>query len=178
MNNEELINIAISKMSTISDPEHFLGHTLDVVDYAKELLQDIDADYDISLIACYWHDVGRTEIQKGHEQRSGEMLREEMRRLNYSEDMIDKCYNAVIYHKWNAKPITVEGNIVRDSDKLAFLGKRRWDNCEKNNYSLASIVEALPHLRNEYLYFDESRIIYDRDINEVEKRLNKKIKSL
>ncbi len=61
-------------------------------------------------------------------------------------------------------PKTKEGLLVKDADKLAWLGKGRWTSCIKNKQKLDSLVELLPKLRQEILYFDESRKIYDRDI--------------
>lgn len=178
MINEKLINIAVEKMRTITDPEHSLGHTLDVVDYAKEILTVVDANQDVVIIAAYWHDVGRTVKQDGHELMSGILLKEEMIKLKYDSKFIEDCFNAVIYHKWNASPITIEGNIVRDADKLGFLGKRRWENCMNNNYPLDSIISVLPLLRNKYLYFEKSKIIYDRDIIRINKLLEQDYKKL
>lgn len=178
MKNSELINIAVEKMKTIKDPEHSLGHTLDVVDYANELLKYIDANKDVVIIAAYWHDVGRTVKQDGHELMSGILLKEEMNKLGYDNNFIEECFNAVIYHKWNAKPVTLEGNIVRDADKLGFLGRRRWENCLNNNYHLTSIISVLHLLRDTYLFFEESKLIYDRDILKVNEILNNNYKNL
>lgn len=176
-NNNKLIKIAIEKMKTIQDPEHSLGHTLDVVDYANELLKYINARKDVVIIAAYWHDVGRTIKQEGHELMSGILLKEEMTKLGYEEEYIDACFNAVIYHKWNSKPITIEGNVVRDADKLGFLGRRRWENCLLRNYPLTSIIKVLPLVRDNYFYFEESKIIYDRDIIKINEILNRDSKN-
>ena len=61
-----------------NDPLHFRGHTIDVVNYVKELLEEIPANKEICIIAAYWHDVGRTVTDKGHEEESGRILKEEM----------------------------------------------------------------------------------------------------
>ena len=68
-------------------------------------------------------------------------------------------------------PETTEGLIVKDADKLAWIGKGRWESYIKNNQRLDTIVELLPKLRNEILYFEESRKIYDDNIIELIKLL-------
>lgn len=95
------------------------------------------------------------------------MLKEEMLNGNYDMELIDKCYKAIINHKWNMFPETNEGLVIKDADKLAFLGKRRWIECLNHNYKLDSIIELLPNLKEEILYFDESKKIYDRLIIEL-----------
>ena len=61
-------------------------------------------------------------------------------------------------------PETNEGLIIRDADKLDFVGVSRWKNCLDNNQSMEKIIELLPNLREKILYFEESRQIYDKEI--------------
>ena len=167
-----LINKAIDYMSNISDFEHDINHVMDVVDYTYKLLGKVDGvDKDVCIISAYWHDVGRIKINEGHEKLSADMLRDEMVKLKYGELFIDKCCKAIEKHKWNMLPETKEGLIIRDADKLAFLGIRRWKNCIEHNKRLDEIVNLLPKLRNEILYFNESRKLYDESIIELLKLL-------
>ena len=76
-----------------------------------------------------------------------------MEKLGYDESFIDKCYQAVVYHKWNMEPKTLEGKIVKDADKIGFIGLNRWKSCIESNTSLDNIMELLPRLRDEFLYF-------------------------
>ena len=148
--NKSLIDIAIEKTKLCeNDPLHFIGHTIDVVNYVKELLEKIPANKEICIISAYWHDVGRSVTNEGHEEESGRMLKEEMAKLNYSEDMIEQCYSAVVNHKRKSIPPTIEGKIVRDADKIAYIGKNRWKRCvEENPEALDEIIEKyLPILR-------------------------------
>ena len=101
------------------------------------------------------------------------MLKEVMEDYKYDDILIDKCYKAIENHKWNMKPETTEGLIVKDADKLAWIGIGRWESCIQNNQRLDTIVELLPKLRNEILYFDESKRIYDEDIIKLIKLLYK-----
>lgn len=174
---KDLIEIAIKYMSSINDNEHNIMHVMDVVNYTKELINLINGNIDkeVCIIAAYWHDVGRIKLDIGHEKLSAEMLKENMKKLNYELDFIDKCYSTIEKHKWNMTPTTKEGLIVKDADKLSFLGKGRWKECLRDNQKLDSIIELLPILRNEILYFEESRKIYDRDIINLVKMLYSKI---
>lgn len=162
----ELIQKAKEYMRKITDYEHDISHMYDVVNYTKELLNSIelDVDKDVCVISAYWHDVGRIKINEGHEKLSAQMLKEEMINRGYDNKFISKCCLAIENHKWNMQPTTTEGLIVKDADKLAWIGIGRWNSCLKNGQHLNYIIKALPKLKNEILYFNESKNIYDRDI--------------
>ena len=165
--NEVLINKSKEYMSKITDDfEHNQEHIKDVIGFLIQIMNNINEEFNptVCIIAAYWHDVARTVMGDGHEQESSEMLKHEMQQLGYNSDLILQCYQAVLYHKWNMQPKTIEGKIVRDADKLAWIGTLRWKECLNNNQSLEAIVELLPKLRNEILHFDISREIYDNQI--------------
>ncbi len=86
-----------------------------------------------------------------------------------------KCYKAIESHKWNMTPKSIEGLIVKDADKLAWLGSRRWESCLNNEQDLDTIMELLPKLKDSILYFNESKNIYDRDIINLVNILYKRI---
>ena len=165
-NHSKLIETAKKHMKSITDFEHNINHMNDVVLYTKELLNSIklEVNADICFISAYWHDVGRIKVDEGHEKLSAEMLKEEMKKLEYDYELINKCYKEIENHKWNMKPQTAEGIVLKDADKLAWLGVGRWIDCLNNNQNLDSIISLLPKLRDEILYFNESKKIYDRDI--------------
>lgn len=165
--NKRLIDVAIEKTKLCeNDPLHFIGHTIDVVNYVKELLEEITANKEICIIAAYWHDVGRSVKDIGHEEESGKILKEEMKRLGYNNEMINACYYAVVNHKRSSNPETIEGKIVRDADKIAYIGKNRWERCIKENpESLKEIIDIyLPILRNDLLRLECSKKLFDRDM--------------
>ena len=143
----------------------------------KELLNSIilDADAEVCIITAYWHDVGRTKIQEGHEKMSVHMLVETMRKMNYDEEFIKRCSDSIEFHKWNMTPKTIEGLVVKDADKIAWLGSGRWKSCINKRQRIDSIVELLPKLRNEILHFDYSKKLYDEEIINVLKILYSEI---
>ena len=161
-----LINKAIDYMKKIEDKEHDINHMQDVVNYTKILLNNVklNINYDVCIISAYWHDVGRFFTNEGHEKLSAELLKKEMLNMNYSLELIDMCFKAIEKHKWNMKPETLEGLIIKDADKLDFIGVPRWKNCIDNNQNINSIIQLLPDLREKYLYFEESKKIYDQEI--------------
>lgn len=166
--NKKLIDSAIEQTKKCdNDPLHFIGHTIDVVNYVKELLEKIPANKEICIISAYWHDVGRSIIDKGHEEESGRMLKKEMSKLGYENKMIEECYSAVINHKRDSIPPTIEGKIVRDADKIAYIGKNRWKRCmEENPEALDEIITVyLPILRDKILRLEYSKELLDRDMN-------------
>ncbi len=61
-----LIEKAVAVMKQVDDPKHSLSHVLQVVDYTKEILEKVNANEEVCVIAAYWHDVGRIEQEKGH----------------------------------------------------------------------------------------------------------------
>ncbi len=163
---DKLITKAKEYMSTITDYEHDINHMYDVVNYTKELINTIklDVNKEVCIISAYWHDVGRTNKKEGHEKLSAEMLKAQMIELGYDSQLINECYVAIENHKWNMIPKTTEGLIVKDADKLAWIGTGRWKSCFRNKQNLDDIIKLLPRLKQEILYFNESKNIYDRDI--------------
>ena len=164
-------------MIDIKDNEHNINHMKDVVNYTKELLELINENIDreACIISAYWHDVGRIKLTSGHEKLSAEMLKNELEKRGYDKNFINKCYRAIENHKWNMTPETIEGLVVKDADKLAWLGIERWNSCLNSGQDLDSLIELLPKLKDNILYFKESKKIYDRDIVNLVNILYKRI---
>ena len=177
---KDIIDIAKNYMKCIKDYEHNIHHVNDVVKYTKLLIKEIDLDIniDVCIISAYWHDVGRIKLDQGHEKISAKILKETMINHNYDSALIAECSKAIENHKWNMTPTTLEGLIIKDADKLAWIGTGRWESCIDYNQKLDSIIDLLPKLRNDILYFDESRKIYDRDIIKLIELLYSKIKKV
>lgn len=171
-----LIEIAKKKMNKVEDKEHDINHINDVVNNIKRILDNVDTEVnkEACIIGAYWHDVGRTEIGVGHEKLSATMLSKEMKKLNYEDNFIDVCTQAIEFHKWNMTPTTVEGWVIKDADKLAWIGSGRWESCIQDKQRLDVILELLPKLRNEILHFDYTRKMYDEEIIKIVKILYKK----
>ncbi len=172
-----LIDIAKCQMNTILDREHDIHHMNDVVYYMKRILESVDVEVntEVCIIGAYWHDVGRTQVSNGHEHLSAKLLEEEMKKLNYDNNFIYMCSKAIEFHKWNMIPQTLEGWMVKDADKLAWLGSGRWSSCIENKQRLDELLTLLPDLRNKILHFECSKKIYDIEIIKILKLLYEKI---
>ena len=165
---EKLISIAIEKMKLSKDPKHNLVHILDVVEYTKEILEtEQEANKEACIIVAYWHDVGRIQQNKGHELISANELKAEMEKQNYPTEFIEECYKAIYKHSWKEIPETLEGMILRDADKIDFIGINRWKECIKNGCRFEKILELLPTLRRDILKLEVSKEIFDREIGKL-----------
>ena len=163
-------------MKQVSDPKHSLSHMESVVQYTKEILENVEeADKEICLISAYWHDVGRSVQEKGHAKLSADMLQEEMQNLGYDEEIIQKCYLAIYKHSWKEEPATLEGKIIRDADKIDFVGIGRWKQCIETNCKFNKILQLLPTMRKELLELESSKEIFDREIGNLVVYLHDKI---
>lgn len=166
--NKILIEKAIEIMKQVTDQKHALSHVEAVVNYTKEILTQVnEADKEVCIISAYWHDIGRIEGAKGHAQISADRIQEEMRRLSYPEEMIEKCYLAIYKHSWKEEPETLEGIIIRDADKIDFVGIGRWKECIETNCKFDKIPKMLPTMRKEILKLDCSKEIFDREIGKL-----------
>lgn len=163
---EQLISLSTQYMKKVKDDIHSISHVLDTIDNVKEILKYVDANREVCIISAFWHDVGRSVQNDGHEKISADMLKDEMKKLNYSDELISKCYETILHHKWDMIPPTLEGFVLKDADKLAFLGERRWKKCLEDRVNLNDIINLLPKLKNEILILDCSKeILYNKMVN-------------
>lgn len=160
----KLIQKAIDIMKAVDDPKHSFCHMMDVVEYTKEILKEVEADPEVCIIAAYWHDTGRIQQKKGHALISANLLKQEMELLGYDSDIINKCYKAIYKHSWKEEPETIEGIIVRDADKIDFVGGNRWIECIQNNCRFNKTLELLPKAKNDLLRLDVSKKIFEREL--------------
>ena len=72
-------------------------------------------------------------------------------------EFIDKCYKAIYMHDDVDVPDTIEGILVKDADKLDYLGVRRWRECIEKKVRTPRID---PDLKSKLL-LDCSKEIYD-----------------
>lgn len=68
------------------------------------------------------------------------------KRLNYVKELLKEIPATVVNHKRKCIPPTIEGKIVRDADKIAYIGKNRWKRCmEEEPEALDEIIEVCKH---------------------------------
>jgi putative nucleotidyltransferase with HDIG domain len=162
---EKSIEEAKKFISKIEDSVHNFTHIKSVVKFAIKIAKKYDnVDTDLIEVAAWWHDVGRlySEI---HEKLSAEMAYKSLQELKVEEPVCKKVYYAIVFHKWSMQPKTIEGEIIRDADKLDFISIPRWKSCLDNNIeALQDLSNLLPRLRNEFLHLKISKKIYDNQI--------------
>lgn len=163
-----IIAKAIKLNKQVKDKGHGYERTLDIIDNMLDIFEGIPEDTNINpevcIIAGYWLDVGRNYSKTNPEKASADMLVEELKKENYDKKFIKECYEAVIHHRWNTIPNTLEGYLVRDADKISFIGVERWKKCIENKHRIDLTMKLLSILRNELLYFNISKKIYDEKI--------------
>jgi HD superfamily phosphodiesterase len=147
------------------DSAHDLDHTREVVTFAIEISKRVNyPNIELIEVAAWWHDVGRL-FDSVHEEISGKMAKENLTELGCNHKEANLVYEAIRFHKWNMNPTCLEGDIIRDADKLQFISIKRWKKCIKTNeYThIKPIIPLLPELRN-ILKLEVSKSIYDEMI--------------
>lgn len=148
----------------ITDAAHGNIHVESVIRTAQRI-SDFYHDTDPLIVrtAARWHDVGRL-YDPDHERLSAELAAESLARQRAPKEEIRKVYDAIVNHHYSDAPQTLEGEIVRDADKLDFVSATRWKLRlrDKKYEALAHIGSLLPHLRDDFLHLEISRQIFDQ----------------
>lgn len=160
-------------MKLSKDPAHNIEHVESVTKTALQICKKINyTDILIIKTACYWHDVSRL-FSPLHEELSAQIAKYNLLGYGCDKKTVDIVYQAIRFHKWNMKPKTLEGHILRDADKLDFISIKRWEMCIKQNHTehLTPIIKLLPKLK-QILKLDASKEIYDSKIRKFKNRRN------
>jgi HD superfamily phosphohydrolase YqeK len=124
------IQKAKSYYDGVQDIIHDLSHTDRVFENAKDIAKSLGyKDIDFLEVCVYWHDVARTQGIEPHEEAGAAMARDDLLARGASQDDAKRAYEAIRFHKSTANPITIEGKIVRDADKLEIFTVGRWQAC-------------------------------------------------
>ena len=104
---------------------HGMDHVLRVVTSARAIHAEAGGDLEIIELAALLHDVGDAKFHDGVE-RSAEFAREILSGLGASDDSIEHVAHIVdniSFRKGeSAKPLSLEGQVVQDADRLDALG--------------------------------------------------------
>ena len=125
---------------------HDLGHTISVVEAARELaeLEGLsDQDRETLMIAAWLHDTGFTEIYAGHEDVSKRIAEEFLTEQGVPAEQIEQVLACIEITKLGNTPDTKLTSVMKDAD---------FNNLGKRNY--INTVENLRHERK--VYFRES----------------------
>ncbi|CAD79169.1 MAG TPA: HD domain-containing protein [Rhodopirellula baltica] len=104
---------------------HGMEHVLRVLVSARAIQSEVGGDLQIVELAALLHDVGDAKFHEGVE-RSAEFAREILSGLGADFDLIEHVAHIVdniSFRKGDsAKPLSLEGKIVQDADRLDALG--------------------------------------------------------
>jgi uncharacterized protein len=111
-----------------SDPSHDHLHIMRVVQTAKHLCEQENANWAVVMPAAFFHDF--INVPKGDPRRayasklSGEAAIEYLKSVHYPEKHFEAIRHAIEAHSYSAniKPETLEAKIVQDADRLDSLG--------------------------------------------------------
>lgn len=104
---------------------HGMDHVLRVLKSAREIQAEVGGDPLVVALAALLHDVGDAKFHEGVE-RSAEFSRAILQELDASQETIEHVAGIVdnisFRHRADAEPLTLEGKIVQDADRLDALG--------------------------------------------------------
>jgi len=122
---------ATSHYANNRDVLHDLAHSERVAENAKQIAAEIGyKDLDFLELCSMWHDVARTVGREPHEEEGAIMARDDLLSRGASQTLANLAYEAIRFHKSTASPVTIEGKIIRDADKLDIFSVVRWQKCQ------------------------------------------------
>jgi HD superfamily phosphohydrolase YqeK len=157
------------------DIAHDLVHHLEVLRNALQLAHDIKdpkIDFDALRVAAMWHDVPHQPGAEKSSEATANYLKLKMQQMGFDKDFINKVYDAVLFHSFSQEPITIEGKILYDADKLELLNAARIIRYgkaveagkispQKAKKDIEWLAKAYKLLRDR-LHFDVSKSRYDQ----------------
>ncbi len=172
---EELLKIA-KKYLDKGLNKNFYIHTLGVLRAAKDILRFEKGDVDIVIPAAIFHDTGwalvpieyqgnsdpeKTRIgMKMHLEKGAEVAGEEMRKLEYDNNLITNIQDIIKLHKF-ASPEDINARILIDADNLSDIYSDQFKS-DLTSYKKTP-KEMLKH-RSKNTFYSE----YAREVFEVE----------
>jgi putative nucleotidyltransferase with HDIG domain len=92
-----------------------IRHSQQVMETCLKLAESKNVDLEKLKIASWLHDIGRTEQDKGHAEKSVEIAEKE---FGFLDETIKDC---ILNHGNSKSPQTEEGKIIQFADKLSIL---------------------------------------------------------
>jgi predicted metal-dependent HD superfamily phosphohydrolase len=107
---------------------HDIGHTVDVVTACRELgaaYKISPADYEILILAAWFHDTGFEQGPYKHEERSAQNAQNFLSNFNYPDIYAEKIRACILATKIPQEPHTLLEKIICDAD-LSHLGTKKF----------------------------------------------------
>lgn len=123
-----LLRKQVKKMMAKNDPAHDFEHVLRVYSNAEKICKKENANKKLVLTAALLHDIisfpKSDKRSNTSSTKSAIMSKKILQKLSYSKDEIKIISDAIDHHSFskNKIPITIEGKILQDADRLDALG--------------------------------------------------------
>jgi HD superfamily phosphodiesterase len=154
---------------------HNLLHTQQVVDASTEIGRNsglTEDQFEILLLAAWFHDTGFVMGLEGHEERSIEISEKFLKENNYPPEKIELIKNTISATERARKPIDILEMIIRDSDiayigmdkfyEKTFLLKHEWEIAGDKKYTEAEWIKSnLDFLTKAEFYTSYAKSIYE-----------------
>lgn len=171
---QESIAEARAHLNFITDSVHDVGHARRTAENAAAIGEAMGyKNLELLELCGWWHDVGRLIDPPDHERISAELARSSVIRLGGDQQLGQCVHQAIAHHKWSMNPTTLEGQIVRDADKLDWLACERWETCIHAQQAdhLCTSASMLPQLYD-LLELAPSKQLYKQRIQSFTAYLN------
>lgn len=100
---------------------HNLTHLENMI-LELENVKEETSDYDVMLFSVFYHDIIYKATSKDNEEKSAEVAKTRLDKLNISNERITKIYNQILATKSHKRSDDSDTNFLLDAD-LAILGK-------------------------------------------------------
>jgi uncharacterized protein len=122
-----ILDYARKELSKSNQGAHTLDHTMRVHSLSLQLSEGLAVNRRVLGAAALLHDIGRpreAETQTSHSITSGEMGRDILAEIGYSDSEIKQVASAIRTHRFSEgiRPTSLEGEILSDADKLDAIG--------------------------------------------------------
>ena len=107
-----------------------MTHTLEVSQIARTLARALDLNEDLTEAMALGHDLGHTPFGHSGERVLNELMpdgyfhnKQSVRVVTFIEDLnlTEETLDGILNHSYDFMPSTLEGKVVRLSDKIAYL---------------------------------------------------------
>lgn len=100
---------------------HNLNHLENMI-LELENVKEETSDYDVMLFSVFYHDIIYKATSKDNEEKSAELAKKRLEKINISSERITKIYNQILATKSHKRSDDSDTNLLLDAD-LAILGK-------------------------------------------------------
>ncbi|MGV0980130.1 HD domain-containing protein [Empedobacter falsenii] len=100
---------------------HNLSHLDNMIIELRNVYNEIQ-DFDSILFSIFFHDIFYKSTSKDNEEKSAELAKIRLQKLNFSDELINKIYNQILSTKSHQESNQIDTNFLLDAD-LSILGK-------------------------------------------------------